>query len=479
MSSKHPAPELKAQNSELLTTLAALVDKSLLRRSRAGRYELHELVRQYAADQLQTSGEQVAACDRHCDYYLTLLHAHTESMRGHQQQQAINAIGAEIENVRAAWQWAGTAGKVDAIERALESLYRFYNIGSWFQEGVTAFGSTAAALVGMGERPGTQHEIVLGQLLQRQSWFCIRLGDHKQAEALLLHCLILFRRAEHPPQREIALALTAQGYLAIVLGEYMRGRVLSQEALTLFQALSDQNGIADALNNLGIIADTLGEYCAAKDYYQENLAIYQALGNRKGIARATHNLADTCRLLGEFREASALHQVGLTIAREIGDQMMEAYSLGGIGIVTFALGKHEEAQQSLEEALAICKTIDYKAGIVLCDNHLGILASAQGDYGSAERCFHEALTIALDIHIIPEILEVLQGFAANLAKTGAAERAIELLAVIANHPASYQHSRESAGLLLAELQAKVVPAIATAAYARGQGHELIKLGPNL
>ncbi|MEO7908490.1 MAG: BTAD domain-containing putative transcriptional regulator [Roseiflexaceae bacterium] len=470
--SKSNPAELLTLNSNLLTTLAALVDKSLLRRNGAGRYELHELVRQYAADQLQAGGEHAATCDRHCDYYLTLLHTQTQPLQGYQQQQAIAEIGAEIENVRAAWQWASATGKVDAIERALESLYRYYDIGSWFKEGVTAFGSAAEALASLNKLPSTQHEIVLGQLLLHQSWFCIRVGSYKQAEALLLHSLTLLRRAKRDARSDIARALIGQGYLVILSGEYLRGRALSQEALTLFQALGDQNGIADALNNLGIIADMLGEYREAKGYYQQNLAIHQALGDRKGIARATHNLADTCRLLGEFHEASTLEQASLTIARAIGDHMLEAYALACLGIVSFALGKHTDAQQSLEEGLALFKTIGYKVGVVFCDNHLGLLASAQGDYGAAGRCFQEALAIALDMQVLPEILEVLQGIAANLAKTGAPARAIELLAVIANHPASYQHSRESAEQLLAELQAQVVPAIGMDAYARGQAHEL-------
>jgi tetratricopeptide (TPR) repeat protein len=402
---------------------------------------------------------------------MALLQAQTKTLQGHNQQQAMKEIGAEIENVRVAWQWATATGKADEIERALESLYRFYDIGSWFQEGATAFGSAAATLAAMGHK----HELVLGQLLLRQSWFCIRLGDYKQAEALLLHSLTLLRRTKHDTRREIALALTGQGYLALLLGEHQRGRALSQEALALFQALADQTGIADALTNLGIAADMLGEYRTAKSYYQENLAIHQALGDRKGIARATHNLADTCRLLGEYGEASALHQDCLAIARAIGDQMLEAYSLACIGIVTLALSKHDLAKQSLEAALAVYKTIGYQAGIVLCNNHLGLLASTQSDYGSAERCFKEALSIALDLQALPELLEVLNGLAANLAKTGAAEHVIELLALIVNHPATYQHSRESAEQLLGELQGHVAPAIATAAYARGQARELTEL----
>ena len=40
-----------------LHTLAGLIDKSLLRLKVAGRYDMHELLRQYGAEQLEAAGQ--------------------------------------------------------------------------------------------------------------------------------------------------------------------------------------------------------------------------------------------------------------------------------------------------------------------------------------------------------------------------------------------------------------------------------------
>jgi predicted ATPase len=53
-----------------LQTLTALVDKSLLRVDATGRYDIHELLRQYARQKLTESGEVQAVLARHWAYYL-------------------------------------------------------------------------------------------------------------------------------------------------------------------------------------------------------------------------------------------------------------------------------------------------------------------------------------------------------------------------------------------------------------------------
>src|SRR5262249_28527688 len=54
------------------TTLATLVDKSLLRRLEVGRYGLHELLRQFAAERLVDMGEAQLVGDRHLAHMLAL-----------------------------------------------------------------------------------------------------------------------------------------------------------------------------------------------------------------------------------------------------------------------------------------------------------------------------------------------------------------------------------------------------------------------
>src|SRR5439155_9655016 len=56
-----------------LPVLASLVDKSLIRVKEAGRYDMHELLRQYAEEQLEAAGEGEATRQSHCQYYADFL----------------------------------------------------------------------------------------------------------------------------------------------------------------------------------------------------------------------------------------------------------------------------------------------------------------------------------------------------------------------------------------------------------------------
>lgn len=64
-----------------LPILSALVDKSLLRCERDGRYQIHELLRQYAAEQLAHSADDTAnARTQHSAYYADFMHQRAEHL---------------------------------------------------------------------------------------------------------------------------------------------------------------------------------------------------------------------------------------------------------------------------------------------------------------------------------------------------------------------------------------------------------------
>ena len=61
-----------------LPILAALVDKSLVRKEEGDRYDLHEVLRQFATEQWQALPAVVATIQpRHSQFYLHLLAAQT------------------------------------------------------------------------------------------------------------------------------------------------------------------------------------------------------------------------------------------------------------------------------------------------------------------------------------------------------------------------------------------------------------------
>ena len=130
-----------------LRDLMALVEKSLLHRAPAplgalrtrGRYEIHELLRQYAEEKLdQAPSALTGARDRHCAHYCRALAGWCADLKGPRHKTAIAEMRADQENARAAWEWAVATRRVDRVDQALEGLCRFYDSRGSFQEGEAA-----------------------------------------------------------------------------------------------------------------------------------------------------------------------------------------------------------------------------------------------------------------------------------------------------------------------------------------------------
>ncbi len=106
-----------------LPLLAGLVDKSLLRRNATGRYEVHDLLRQYAEEILQTDAAECEQVNNaHCCYYAALISAHREQLKGEEMAAALAVLDAERENVRAAWNWAVSHRMVEQVNLFMECL---------------------------------------------------------------------------------------------------------------------------------------------------------------------------------------------------------------------------------------------------------------------------------------------------------------------------------------------------------------------
>jgi predicted ATPase/DNA-binding SARP family transcriptional activator len=130
-----------------LRTLMALVHKSLLRPDLEGRYQIHELLRQFGAERLaKLPAEEAAARDRHCTYFATFLKHKEADLVVQNQGMALAEIETELGNVRAAWDWAVAQGKLEEIDQSMESLCEFYRIRGGLDEGFETFNPAVLAL---------------------------------------------------------------------------------------------------------------------------------------------------------------------------------------------------------------------------------------------------------------------------------------------------------------------------------------------
>jgi predicted ATPase len=161
-----------------LTLLAALVAKSMLRRAETGHYDMHELIRQYAAAQLQANPQEEARTRTRFSDYHAARFVHWEwQLKSRSQHETLEDMGREIDNLRQAWEWLVAQQQIASILRSLHSLWQFYDLRGWFQEGAALFGQAVSSLQTSSAGGAAS---ALGQLMARQGWFCFRLGQAKQ-----------------------------------------------------------------------------------------------------------------------------------------------------------------------------------------------------------------------------------------------------------------------------------------------------------
>jgi predicted ATPase len=125
----------QAVTAASLPVLTGLVDKSLLRLTLTGRYEIHEVLRQFATEQLtQAPDEEACVYERHCTYYADFLDACQQEILSGQELEVIAKIEAELKNVRAAWEWATAYGRTEELDKASPALTLFYSLRNCYQE---------------------------------------------------------------------------------------------------------------------------------------------------------------------------------------------------------------------------------------------------------------------------------------------------------------------------------------------------------
>jgi predicted ATPase len=451
-----------------LPVVSALVDKSLLRWDPSGRYQMHQLLRDYVDEKLdQTPGLRAEAGDRHSTYFASFLHERRKHLRGADEQAMEEEIGQEIENVRRAWSWATGHARRDEIDKSLNSLHRFYWIRGLYSEGESALGSAVQTL-----RAG-EEDSVLGKALAGQGAFKRALSRYDEATELLGESLRIFRRLGR--KKYAAFSLGGLGMVSVAQGRYEEAQRLYEESLALSEETEDPVELAEALNGLGMIASRQGRYADAEDYYQRALSVCRQTGDRKGIASALNNLGSVASLLDEKEKARELFEEAFAIKKEQGDRVGAATPLSNLGAIAGELGDYQEARRVFEETLAIRRETGNRVGICNALTNLGVVAVKLGAFDEARERLREALLIAAEIQAEPTALTTLPFFADVLRNTGDKEQALEIVALVRRHPASPEGKRKEAERMLDTLKGELSPPEASAAEERGSGGDLWQL----
>ena len=157
--------------------LGGLIDNALLRRLPDGRCEIHELLRQFAQEQLEQD-QQVALAvhDAHSAYFSRFLAERETVISSAGQRRAIQDVTAELDNVRAAWTWAAERRHSSLLRDAASTLTQYCDWQGRYHEGIALCEQAINRLLPAGS--GSEQETALAVLFSAAGWLYIRLGKY-------------------------------------------------------------------------------------------------------------------------------------------------------------------------------------------------------------------------------------------------------------------------------------------------------------
>jgi predicted ATPase len=432
-----------------LETLMGLIDKSLVKRSdsipaesdTAGpiRFELLEILRQYAWEQLEKSGGLNHTAWQHARFYADFMQEYEANLRGGNQQAALDAIAAEIENLRAASRWgAGNISQepqltLELAAHVTESLFHFYDMRSWFQEGETFFGNGVELLVAQEAFvPDSALSIQRARFQARQGWFKYHLAQYEESEALLRTSLETLQA-----EGQVDESIFSLNYLAAVINHVGRAdeaKPYLDLALDLARDLGDRFSASITYNIMAQIAGWQGDLEGARRFSRQALETKRAISDRRGMFYSLSYLGNIALGSGDYAEASSLLNEALSVGQEIGDRRAIATALMNLADTAQAQGDVVNARRIYQESLEIFRNIGDQRQASMVLTRLGEQANAQGDYGVAAISLREALYIARSIDSRPALTTALLGMLDWLTRRDQVERATGLLSAIQKEP---------------------------------------------
>jgi DNA-binding SARP family transcriptional activator/predicted ATPase len=353
--------------------LAGLLAKSLVRRDTAGRYSIHEIIREFAGEKLENA-EAVRA--QHAAYYTDLASKFSATPSG----MLLDLLQVDRANLRVAWNWSLLHDN-SKMENLLAGLSLLYSLRGPLSEGETLFHEALQSQRGDPSRT---------ELINRIS---IELARINISQARHDEAIGLVQNLTGTPLLR-ARALLTWGQALDAQGESEAARPILEQALALAHELSDKHIEADVLRELGNVANRLVEYDKAVPLYMKALALAYELGDKRGESATLNNWASVEWDLGKLEKARSLFLQALALYRELGNLLGEAKALNNLSNVAADQGDLSQALNYSELALGIHREMGNPRGQSAVLNNMGATYFCLGEFAVARKSY----LLALDLY---------------------------------------------------------------------------------
>ena len=335
--------------------LLMLVDRSLLYRRERERFDVQELLRQFAAEKLEQAGASQAVRDAHSAFYMEGLGRLLPKLKGPEQLAALDAIEADFDNVRLAWRRACESDHWEHFRRACESLCLFALMRGPRRDCRELFDLALDAL------PFAKSGL---HLIRRAYLLAGRAGMFTSAsekEAALPAFVDLYPAVEVGADAEtVAYFEWGYGFLLRMTERYAEATVVLSRARTAFEELGDVHYLASALRLLADSMSNCGRSEEALVLLQEALSLARCGGSPSSIVSTSLRLGRELRMLeGPSERAERYLWQGVRGLEERGEKMTYAeYLAKAANLRLWREGDVVSARPHVEEALTTAEELD-------------------------------------------------------------------------------------------------------------------------
>lgn len=418
--------------------LTALLDRSLIRQDDAGRYDMHSLISQLAAQHLATDphGDRQKTLARHSAFYLTWV-GDQEAAIFRNDKDTLRLLRLEFENIRQAWKQALADGADDLIDHSMIAIYEYCHLEGLIGDATdlfaaaidqirrsSRFGSAgqghgldqvlsgllalyASFLQPAGQRPAADaaiHEALqlahtakarALALLNSAELMILRAAAGPEAIALLEDALVQARAWPHPVIEAMILHRLANAHF--LSGRLGASRQVMQQTLQAYSALGDVAGMAAMLVNLGALSLTLLEDVhEIRRYVEQALELQEAAGNRQIETIGRINLSAVYLIEGEYLQALEQAAAALALASNLRHRRFQALAFDCLGQVYATLGDLASAEAHCGESLARARLSGHTGQQAEALRGMADLRLRAGDHEAARQLAQELHSLAAD-----------------------------------------------------------------------------------
>jgi predicted ATPase len=316
----------------VLDGIASLVDKSLLRTEDPlhgqPRFTMLQVVRDYALEQLDASGDTEQLRRAHADYYEGVIIGAEPDLR-RDPRPVIEQYHADLGNIRAVLRWFLEVKESGRVARMAIAMWPFLWIAGLLSESV---------------------EVVRQALVDEPS-----LSAAERAHARL-----------------------ALGLLSFGQGDYGRAAPALETAIDLYSQLGDVRHVATALVPLGLI-HALRDPKGGEDQLAQAADTFRELDDEWGLAFASMNLGGALLLHHRYREAIPHLEESIPHARAVKAEVFLSNALINLGLAHFHLGDLESARERLRESVQHAAVPDNRESLARALDALAAVAASAGN----------------------------------------------------------------------------------------------------